>query len=257
MRDFTEARVETIGCGQFFRQDTGSRECLLRIAVRHPDRRAMGLVSREWASSGTSMAQGQCGGGGWFGVRSVVSAFMCLVPKRGVTAVVGAFGRDTPITVPTEGGFAKPATVRPVPAARPSGNTVRVALLDVCWARSGDKGDYANIGLIARRPEYLPWLREQVTVARVRELFAHNCKGEVERYDLPGTASMNFVLKHALGGGGTSSLHSDQLAKTYGGVLLAMEVDSPVDVATTHRLLNHRGSTHSAAVPATCPLAKL
>merc|ERR1712194_13794 len=102
---------------------------------------------------------------------------------------------------------------------------------------------------MGRRPEYLPVLRNQVTVERVKEYFAHNIRGDVTRFDLPGTSSMNFLLTDTLGGGGTSSLHSDGLAKTYGQVLLQMEVECPVEWAVRPRLLSHRGATHS-------PLAK-
>eukprot|EP00747_Dinoflagellata_sp_TGD_P169525 gnl/TRDRNA2_/TRDRNA2_198706_c0_seq1.p1 gnl/TRDRNA2_/TRDRNA2_198706_c0~~gnl/TRDRNA2_/TRDRNA2_198706_c0_seq1.p1 ORF type:complete len:613 (-),score=120.33 gnl/TRDRNA2_/TRDRNA2_198706_c0_seq1:135-1973(-) len=246
--DFSEVRIETIGAGQFFRQDNQGREAFLRVAVRHKDRKALSLVSREWACSGTSFAQGQCGGGGGFGVQSTVSAFLFLVPKEGVENRVIVDGKETTLCVPTNGGFVRSAseTVVPVPAEAPaSGKTVRVSLLDLCWARSGDKADYANIGLIARRPEYLPVLRQQVTAERVKEYFAHNLKGDVKRFDLPGSSSMNFLLFNSLGGGGTSSLHSDGLAKTYGQVLLQMEIDAPIEWANHPRLLNHRGTKHA------------
>jgi len=252
VEDFSETRIETIGAGQFFRQDNQGREAFLRLGVRHKDRKALALVSREWASSGTSFAQGQCGGGGAFNVSAVVSAFMFLIPKAGIDNRVIVDGKDACFPVATSGGFVRSAsaTTVPVPAEAPSGLTVRVSLLDLCWARSGDKGNFANIGLIARRPEYLPVLRHQVTAERVKEYFAHNLKGEVERFDLPGTCSMNFLLYNTLGGGGTSSLHSDGLAKTYGQVLLQMEVDVPVAWAVRPRLLSHRGAKHA-------PLAKL
>lgn len=192
------------------------------------------------------------GGGGAFNIVPVVSAFLMLVPKDGIANRVIVDSRETIVPVSTSGGFPGSASesVVPTAAVAPTGLNVRVSLLDLCWARSGDKGNYANIGLIARRPEYMPVLRDQVTPERVKEWFAHNIKGDVTRFDLPGTNSMNFLLKDVLGGGGTSSLHSDGLAKTYGQVLLQMEVDCPVEWATQHRLLNHRGSKHS-------PLARL
>jgi len=250
--DFLETRIETIGCGQFFRQDNQGRECFLRLGVRHKNRKAMGLVSREWAASGTSFAQGQCGGGGAFNVTPVISAFLFVVPKDGIANRVIVEGKEKIVEVSTKGGFQRSASESTVavPAQAPDGLTVRLPLLDLCWARSGDKGNYANIGLIARLPEYLPVLRQQVTTERVREWFAHNIKGDVKRFDLPGSSSMNFLLHDTLGGGGTSSLHSDGLAKTYGQVLLQMEVECPVEWAVRPRLLSHRGATHS-------PLAKL
>jgi len=250
--DFLETRIETIGCGQFFRQDNQGREAFLRLGVRHNSRKAIGLVSREWAASGTSFAQGQCGGGGAFNVTPVVSAFLFVTPKTGISNRVVVDGKETIVDVDVMGGFIQSAseTIVAVPEKPPGNLTVRVPLLDLCWARSGDKGNYANIGLIARQPEYLPVLRHQVTPERVREWFAHNIKGGVKRFDCPGSSSMNFLLYDTLGGGGTSSMHSDGLAKTYGQVLLQMEVECPVEWATRPRLLAHRGAKHS-------PLAKL
>jgi hypothetical protein len=242
--DFSEVRIETIGAGQFFRQENQGRETVMRLAVRHSSRKALGLISREWGCTGTSFAQGVCGAGGSFSIQTTISAFMFLVPKAGIANRIIVGGTATEVPVPVAGGFVQSAsvTVNAVPSRAPAGLTTRISLLDLCWARSGDKGNYANIGLIARRPEYLPVLRDQVTCERVAEYFAHNLRGSVTRFDLPGTCSMNFLLTDTLGGGGTSSLHSDGLAKTYGQVLLAMEIEAPVEWATKPRLLNHRGS---------------
>eukprot|EP00927_Polykrikos_kofoidii_P037444 TRINITY_DN3159_c0_g1_i1.p1 TRINITY_DN3159_c0_g1~~TRINITY_DN3159_c0_g1_i1.p1 ORF type:complete len:625 (+),score=96.02 TRINITY_DN3159_c0_g1_i1:47-1876(+) len=247
MEDFGEVRVETIGAGQFCRQGGEGREAFMRLAVHHKEKKAIDLVSREWASAGTSFAQGICGGAGAPVPMPRVSAFMCLVPKDGIANVVTVDGKESVCQVPTDGGFVRSASAAlpALPATPPTGPTARIPLLDLCWARSGDKGNLANIGLIARRQEYLPILRHQVTPERVREFFAHNVKGAVTRYDLPGTCSMNFVLEETLGGGGTSSLHSDSLAKTYGQVLLQMEIDAPVEWANHSRLLNHRGVKYS------------
>merc|ERR1712039_1120521 len=102
-----------------------------------------------------------------------------------------------------------------------------VPLRLLCYARSGDKGDKANVAIISRKPEYLPLLRHQVTAARVKAYFSRRVKGKVERFDMPGIGAMNFLLHEALGGGGMSTLHSDPLAKTFGQVLLLMEVHVP------------------------------
>merc|ERR1711865_773572 len=238
-QDFDEVRIETTGGGQYFRGGaSSSKEVWLKIGVRHQSKQAIGIVSREWGCSGVSFAQGLCGGGAAFSVTPVISAFMFLVPKAGIANKVIVDGVSADFEVPVDGGFVQSASVSgvPVPGCPPSGLTTRISLLDLCWARSGDKGNYANIGLIARRPEYLPHLRAQVTEARVAEHFAHNLHGSVTRYDLPGTSSMNFLLKDSLGGGGTSSLHSDPLAKTYGQVLLAMEIEAPVEWCNNPRL---------------------
>ncbi len=108
---------------------------------------------------------------------------------------------------------------------------MRVKLLEIAHARSGDKGDTANIGLIARRPEFYPLLCEQVTAERVRAHFADLCRGEVERYELPNLEALNFLLHKALGGGGTVSLRSDAQGKTYSTALLRMDIDVPDSLA--------------------------
>jgi hypothetical protein len=103
----------------------------------------------------------------------------------------------------------------------------RVKLLEIAHARSGDKGDTANVGLIARKPEYYPILRDQVTAARVKEHFRGICLGEVERFEVPNLGALNFLLHQSLDGGGTVSLKTDAQGKTYSAALLRMEVDLP------------------------------
>jgi hypothetical protein len=107
----------------------------------------------------------------------------------------------------------------------------RVRLLQIAHARSGDKGDTVNIGLIARRPEWYPLLVALVTAERVRTHFGDMVKGEVERFELPNLSALNFLLHQALGGGGTVSLMTDAQGKTFSSALLRMEVDLPADVA--------------------------
>ena len=108
----------------------------------------------------------------------------------------------------------------------------RLPLLRLAHARSGDKGDTANIGLIALRPEYYPVLEREVTAARVARHFRGIIKGKVERYELPNLNALNFLLHGALGGGGTLSLKTDAQGKVFSTALLRMEIAVPrgVDV---------------------------
>jgi hypothetical protein len=220
--DFTDSRIELIG---------GDFEITVRISVKHPNRKALEPLIRECAASSVSMAQG-----GWVSpgiISPVVSGFMFLQKKTDVQCSYDAGNGPVVTEVKTDGGFVDSASNRvvAVEAAAPTGPTAKTTLRRLCWARSGDKGDAANIGLIARRPEFLPFLRYAVTPERVRNFFQPDCKGHVERFDLPGIAGMNFLLHNTLGGGGSSSLHSDPLAKTYGQRLLAMEVEAPAEWA--------------------------
>jgi hypothetical protein len=98
-------------------------------------------------------------------------------------------------------------------------------LRELAHARSGDKGDTSNIGLIALKPEYYPLLVEHVTAARVKEHFRGICFGEVERFELPNLGALNFLLHESLDGGGTLSLKADAQGKTYSAALLRMEID--------------------------------
>jgi hypothetical protein len=103
----------------------------------------------------------------------------------------------------------------------------RVKLVRIAHARSGDKGDTANVGLIALKAEYYPLLAEKVTAERVKKHFAGICLGAVERYELPNLGALNFLLHESLDGGGTLSLKADAQGKTYSAALLRMEIDVP------------------------------
>lgn len=102
----------------------------------------------------------------------------------------------------------------------------RKQLIELAHARSGDKGDTANVGIIARKPEYYPILVREVTAERVREHFKEVCLGKVQRYELPNLGALNFLLHESLDGGGTLALKADPQGKTYSSALLRMEIDA-------------------------------
>ena len=102
---------------------------------------------------------------------------------------------------------------------------MKVPLVKLAHARSGDKGDTANIGLIALRDEYYPILREKVTAQVVKKHFEGICKGRVERFELPNLGALNYLLHNALGGGGTITLKHDAQGKTLSTALLRLEID--------------------------------
>ncbi len=107
---------------------------------------------------------------------------------------------------------------------------MRIKLVDICHARSGDKGDTANIGLIANKPEYYPIILRYVTSERVKEHFRGIALGSVERFELPNLWALNFLLNQALGGGGTRSLKNDAQGKTLSTALLRMEIEIEEDI---------------------------
>jgi hypothetical protein len=104
---------------------------------------------------------------------------------------------------------------------------MKIQLLDICHARSGDKGDAANVGLIARDEKFYPLIKTKVTAAVVKKHFKGICNGKVERFELPNLWALNFLLHNTLGGGGTVSLKQDAQGKTLASAMLRMEIDVP------------------------------
>lgn len=221
MSPFSETSVEVIGAeasyGPYSRA-RGAREVILKVAVKHSDAKALPILVRELTSSGTSMSPGISGmGGNRPSVMPVVRLFSCLVPKTAVPASVEVDGKTVPAPGSVSGGFDpallgpdKPGEVANVPAGSPV-----VPLIALAWGRSGDKGDKANIGVIARKAEYLPFIRAALTEEALAKYFAHQVQGGVERFELPGSRSINFLMHDALGGGGVASLRNDPQAKAF------------------------------------------
>lgn len=102
---------------------------------------------------------------------------------------------------------------------------MKIQLIKIAHARSGDKGDTGNVGVIARKQEYYPLLVKYVTEERVKSHFEGICLGKVERFELPNIGALNFLLHHSLGGGGTKSLKNDAQGKTLSSVMLRLELD--------------------------------
>ena len=102
---------------------------------------------------------------------------------------------------------------------------MKIQLREICHGRSGDKGDAANIGLIAYKKEDYEIIKKEVTADRVKKYFEGICVGEVERYEMPNINALNFLLHNTLGGGGTVSLKLDAQGKTLASALLKMEID--------------------------------
>ena len=108
---------------------------------------------------------------------------------------------------------------------------MKIELLKLAHARSGDKGDTANVGVIALKDEFYPLLVREVTAERVKEHFGEIVKGEVERFELPNLKALNFLLHESLGGGGTLSLMTDAQGKTFSTALLRMKIEIPEEEA--------------------------
>jgi len=209
-----------------------TREAVLRLAVTHPRKEALALFAREVAPAGTSWAPGTTGaGGGRASVSPSIRQYAFLLDKSQVQAGVHIGGErialprfDAPVATDAAAPVAQPDNARATATAPQASDTVEVPLVRLAWARSGDKGDTSNIGVIARHPALLPLLREQLTEARVADWLAHLVKGRVTRFEVPGIGAFNFVCEQALGGGGMASLRNDPLGKGMGQILLALPV---------------------------------
>lgn len=204
------------------------REAVLQVAVMHPQKEALELFAREIAPAGTSWSPGTTGAAGRPSPAPAIRQFAFLVDKARVTPEVHSGGGVQRVPVPTgQAPVPPPGAVPAVEAAMPQGDLVEVPLVRLAWARSGDKGNHSNIGVIARRPEWLPWLRAQLTEERVKDWLAHLVAGQVTRFDVPGLHALNFLCTEALDGGGMASLRNDPLGKGMAQILLEMPVRVP------------------------------
>ncbi|KAI8085089.1 uncharacterized protein BX664DRAFT_338500 [Halteromyces radiatus] len=241
LEDFRDFKVEAVGGESLYGPHASSyesREIILRVSAHHDDPAALAIFAREINPMVTSGAPAM----GFYGLPVVLPNmvhFPALFPKKMVKTVVvvgkekfdvewepwddtRSFGQVT-TTVPTMPIYTGPLT-----------HMVKTRLIDLAYGRSGDKGDVSNIGIIARDPRYVPYIKRAITEQAVANYMRHLCNGQVKRYELPGLHAFNFVLTKALGGGGISSLIVDRQGKTYAQLVLSgMFVDMPVDLAPT------------------------
>lgn len=231
--DYTAVNIEVIGGETLYGPHSraqDAREVMMRLTVDHQDKRALEIFGREIAPSGTSWSPGTTGpAGGRPGVSPLVRQVAFTLPKSAVTISLTIEGRTSTVDVALKGGYRggerTPSEAMNIPAA--AGERVKVPLVRLAYARSGDKGDISNIGVIARRPQLLSVLLDQLTPERVKAYFAHLVKGPVERHLLPGINAMNFMLHGALDGGGPGSMRMDPLGKGMAQMLLDMEIAVP------------------------------
>lgn len=236
--DYSRTAIEVLGseAGNFGPQARGAdvREAVLQIAVMHAHKPALELFAREIAPAGTSWAPGTTGAGGRPSPSPCIKQYAFLLDKARLKPVVMIDGQRREVNIPTGQLTLTPPRAPVVPAAGPApadagaDTGTLVPLVQLAWARSGDKGNTSNIGVIARRPEWLPVLRAQLTEKRVAAWLAHLVQGKVTRHDVPGIHAMNFVCEQALDGGGMASLRNDPLGKGMAQILLTMPVHPPV-----------------------------
>jgi hypothetical protein len=212
-----------------------TREVVLKIAARHAAREPLELLAREIAPSATAMAPGITG---FAAGRPAPSPVLRLFSFRVDRALAGPRITVDGVPMPFEEIFDDGAVAQdtgsaaqPAPACDGVDEPTRsVALIEIAHGRSGDKGDMANIGIIAREPAFYPVLLQRLTADAVRQYMAHVTTGAVRRYELPGFGALNFMLEQALDGGGTSSLRYDPQGKAFAQMLLDMSIEVPVSL---------------------------
>lgn len=241
--DFSGVDIHCIGAEESYGpharpEAAATREVVVKIVVQHRNPRALKLFAREIAQAATGMAPGFTGyfSAGRPEPSMIPRLYSTYVAKKAVSIEILVGEQRSTVEVSAAGGYQKPRPLAPSDdiAVLPE-DAARVPLRRLALARSGDKGDHANIGVIARRAEYLPVLRAALSREAVRDYFAHvlagGAQGRVERWELPGTQSFNFLLHHALGGGGAGSLRSDPQGKAFGQMLLDMPVPVSAELA--------------------------
>ncbi|UST57324.1 DUF1446 domain-containing protein [Pseudomonas moraviensis] len=236
---YSETHVELLGSEATYGphgQRRDSREVVIKIAVRHPDKRALVLFSKEIAQAATGMAPGLTGiVGGRPSVYPVIRLFSFLIEKSACTLQVDMAGERhscaLPALVALDSADLPVAQHPPKPQGRADAS---VPLVKLAVARSGDKGNHSNIGVMPRHPDYLPWIAEALTTSVVVDWMRHVLDpvlGRVERWYLPGTHSLNFLLENALGGGGVASLRIDPQGKAFAQQLLEIQIPVPQSIA--------------------------
>ena len=240
LADFSETSIELIGAeSQFgkFAQPGGSREVAMKIAAKHPDAAGIGILLKEAVGLGLATPPGLSGfAGGRPRPSPVVRLFSFTTPRSKVGVSILLNDED----IPCDESYGQPLDTMkiarpPTPETNPVQATVEVPLIALAWGRSGDKGNKANIGIIAREAAYLPYIYWALTEDVVTERFAHfldsTGPGNVERFLLPGSNAINFLVHDVLGGGGVASIRNDPQAKGYAQLLLSCPIAVPATIA--------------------------
>lgn len=236
--DFDDYDIEILGNEATYgaqRNLQHSREVVVKIAAKHQDKKALGLFAREIAPAATSMAPGISGMvGGRPKVSPVIRLFSFLIDKSQVSASVEFEGKRYPLNTSNS----DQSEIKDRSKAQSKSNTsvettealsATLPLIKLAVARSGDKGDSCNIGIMARKPEYLEYIKHTLSEHQIRKYLAHvlTDQSDVTRFELSGIAALNFNLTFALGGGGIASLRTDPQGKAMAQQLLEHPIAVP------------------------------
>ncbi|SMH51863.1 Protein of unknown function [Mesorhizobium australicum] len=231
---FADSSVEILGSEANFGAQSragATREVVLKIAVRHASKDALGIFAKEIFPAATAMAQSITGfAGGRPEPQPIVRLFSFLAPKADIRVAYEFDGKTREIAphLPNDvQGDVPPEASGEIPSG--GGKLATVPLVALAHGRSGDKGDIGNIGVLARKAEYLPWIRRSATPEAVGRYFAHFVKDKVERFEWPGLNGLNFMLHEGLAGGGIASLRHDPQGKALAQIFMDFPVEVPAD----------------------------
>lgn len=234
--DYRAVSIEIIGTEDTYGPHSRAqqtREVMGKYGLHHNKPEALTFAAREFAYLATSATPGMSGfGAGRARPTPLMRVHSTLIDKAAVAVIVQLGGEVIVNKTYADDSASEIAVGRRFElAAGPTDQTrVEVTLEQLAYARSGDKGDNANVGVIARKPEFLPYIAEQLTADAVAHYFAHTVKGQVTRFELPGLNAYNFFMTQALGGGGTASLQIDSQGKSLAQMLLSMTLEVPPEL---------------------------
>jgi hypothetical protein len=243
MPDFSETSIELIGAeSQYgdFSDMNGCREVAMKIAVKHPDMMGIGIMLKECVGLALATPPGLSGfQGGRPKPSPVVRLFSFALDKNQVAINIDMGDEPTAFAEAPGQALDINAIARPAqPTIDERAKLVEVPLIKLAWGRSGDKGNKANVGIIAREAEYLPYIWAALTQETITARFAHfladTSEGCVERYLMPGSHALNILMHDVLGGGGMASLRNDAQGKGFAQLLLACPV--PVTPAIAEKV---------------------
>lgn len=238
LADFEETSIEIIGDDSQYGAaavSSSSREVVLKIAAKHEDMSGAGALLKEISGLGLATPAGLAMFAGSRPKPSpLVRLFSFLIPKKHIAITLDVDGVESQIDVIDGQPFDASKLQRPeAPAAIEQDGLVEVPLVKLAWGRSGDKGNKANVGIIARDASYLPYIWAALDEAAIVRRFGHfMAEGSgCTRYYLPGTHAINFLIDEALGGGGVASLRNDPQGKAYAQILLDHPIAVPTHIA--------------------------
>ena len=227
VKNIKKTSISILGTNSMYPKNarvTDSREVVLIIMALHDDKEALEIFSREIAQAVTGMVPGVMNFlGGRPSVSPSIQLYSYLIPKSLVSIELQINEQIIPVDIQLDGTFQYEEKDNQM-IYKELETDISVPLQQLAYARSGDKGPHANIGVIARNPAYLPYIRNGLKSEILKKYFSHLLEGEIYIWDVPGINAINILLKRSLDGGGMSSLRIDPQGKAYAQQLLEISI---------------------------------